>query len=239
MGNLHDDILTSFRQSFCWMVKSDWNNLSTNNDEFCNPLVEQTLTNLSKDRFSVVSHSLGSRIAMDAIQSFIGIFEDDTKTFGKPELKTEILETFKNQKIPIFMLSNQLPMLQMGRKPPEVSEQRDDYCLPDGEHFDDRMLTKTSIIAFSDPNDLLSFAIPNGFAQKKLDSRFCIDVTNININIANVMNIFQLGTVANPLTAHTDYASDDRVVALIANGIGNENASPLVKERCEWIKLIE
>ena len=137
------------------------------------------------------------------------------------------------------MLSNQLPMLQMGSNPPVVVGQRDDYCLPDGKHYNERMLTKTSILAFSDPNDLLSFAIPRGFAQKKLDSRFCIDVTNISINIANVMSLFQLGTMANPLTAHTDYDSDDRVVALIANGIGNDNTSPLVKERCEWIKLID
>ena len=239
MGNLHDDILTSFRQSFCWMISADWNDIPGKTNEFCNPLTEQTIKNLSMDRYSVVSHSLGSRIAMDAIQSFIGIFEDDTKSFGRPKLKTEILETFRSQKIPIYMLSNQLPMLQMGSNPPVVVGQRDDYCLPDGKHYNERMLTKTSILAFSDPNDLLSFAIPRGFAQKKLDSRFCIDVTNISINIANVMSLFQLGTMANPLTAHTDYDSDDRVVALIANGIGNDNTSPLVKERCEWIKLID
>ncbi len=239
MGNLHDDILTPFRQSFCWMMKANWNDLQATNEQFCNPMTEQTIENLSKDRYSVVSHSLGSRIAMDAIHSFLDIFKDETKAFDRPELKKGIVEAFKTQELPIYMLSNQLPMLQMGRKRPEVVGQVEEYCTPGGSHYSKRMLTKTSVIAFSDPNDLLSFAIPNGFAQKKLDSRFCIDVTNININIANVMNIFQLGTVANPLTAHTDYASDDRVVALIANGIGNDKTSPLVKERCEWIRLTE
>ena len=48
-----------------------------------------------------------------------------------------------------------------------------------------------------------------------------------------------LGTMANPLKAHTGYDSDDRVVALIAKGIGNPNTSPLVQERCEWFRLVD
>ena len=238
-GNKHDDILTSFRQSFCWMIKSEWESLPAKSSEFCNPMAEQSLENLTNDNYSVVSHSLGSRITIDAFQSFLDIFRDKNKAFGKPELKAKIINAFKNQEIPLYMLSNQLPVLQLGQKLPEVTNAKADYCSPEGSHYNERMLNKTSIIAFSDPNDLLSYAIPYGYANEKIDSRFCVDITNININVANVIDLMGMGTMANPLTAHTGYDSDDRVVALIAKGIGNPNTSPLVQERCEWFKLVD
>ena len=238
-GNKHDDILTSFRQSFCWMVRSDWKNLPSKSNTFCNPMAEQTVLNLAHDNYSVVSHSLGSRITIDALQSFIEIFSDKNKTLGKPELKAKIVNALKNQGIPLYMLSNQLPILQMGQKLPEVTHAKADYCSPEGRHYNERILTKTSIIAFSDPNDLLSYAIPYGYTKDKIDSRFCVDITNININVANVIDLLGFGTMANPMTAHTGYDSDDRVVALIAKGIGNTNTAPLVQERCEWVRLVD
>ncbi len=238
-GDKHDDFLTSFRQSFCWMMKSDWENLPSKSNEFCDPMVEQTIKNLTNDNYSVVSHSLGSRITIDAIQSFLEMAHDKKKSFGKPELKAKILNAFKNQEIPLYMLSNQLPLLQMGQKRPEVTNAKAAYCSPEGIHYNERMLTKTSIIAFTDPNDLLSYAIPYGYAKENLESRFCVDITNMNINVANVTDLLGWGTIANPLTAHTGYDSDDRVVALIAKGIGNPNTSPLVQERCEWFKLVD
>jgi hypothetical protein len=238
-GDKHDAILTSFRQSFCWMVRSDWESLPSKTSEFCNPMVTQTIENLINDNYSVVSHSLGSRITIDALQSYIELFSDDNKTLNDPEMKAKIVSAFKNQTIPLYMLSNQLPMLQMGQRLPEVTDSKAAYCSPAGSHYNERILTKTSIIAFSDPNDLLSYAIPYGYAKEKIDSRFCVDITNININVANVIDLLGLGTLANLLTAHTGYDSDDRVVALIAKGIGNPNTAPLVQERCEWIRLVD
>jgi len=38
--------------------------------------------------------------------------------------------------------------------------------------------------------------------------------------------------MANPLEAHIAYETDDRVLAILTNDIGNENTSPLVNERC-------
>ncbi|TXL00535.1 hypothetical protein BMR11_02730, partial [Methylococcaceae bacterium CS5] len=84
-------------------------------------------------------------------------------------------------------MSNQLPLLEMGALPPEVVDQHDKYCVPGGEQYQQRMVAQTSIIAFSDPNDLLSYAIPQQFAQRRLDSRLCAEITNININVAHVI----------------------------------------------------
>jgi hypothetical protein len=64
-------------------------------------------------------------------------------------------------------------------------------------------------------------------------------VTNININVARVFDVFSLGEVANPLDAHIGYDTDDRVVGLIAKGIGNENTADIVKQRCRWIETID
>ena len=81
--------------------------------------------------------------------------------------------------------------------------------------------------------------LQNGFVDKYIDSRMCVDVTNIMINIAHVFDAFGLGTMANPLEAHIGYENDDRVIALMAKGIGTTNSTQLVEERCEWIETID
>jgi hypothetical protein len=67
----------------------------------------------------------------------------------------------------------------------------------------------------------------------------CVDVTNININVAKIYDAFGLGKLANPMDAHIGYDTDDRVVALIAKGIANEKTAQIVKDRCRWIKAID
>ena len=141
--------------------------------------------------------------------------------------------------VQIFMLSNQLPMLQLGRELPEATAQKADYCNANGSKYRSRLFDETSIVAISDPNDLLSYAIPHDFNEKYLDSRLCINVTNININIAKVVDVFGLGKFANPMEAHVGYSKDDRVVALIARWIGNGHATPLVKEKCQWTEITD
>jgi len=94
-------------------------------------------------------------------------------------------------------------------------------------------------VAFSDPNDLLSYAIPHNFNEKYLDSRLCIKVTNVNINVAKIFDAFGMGKFANPMEAHLGYTKDDRVIAMIAKGIGNKQVAPLVKEKCEWTEITD
>ena len=177
------------------------------------------------------------RTKIEFIASFFTSIEGEVQQ--RSSKKRKLISELKAKHIPIFMLSNQLPILQLGRELPEYTGQADKFCRPEGIHYQSRMVNKTSIIAFSDPNDLLSYPIPPGFADKYLDSRLCIDVTNININVANIVDIFGLGEVANPLEAHIGYDTDERVVALIARGIGNHDVAPVVKKRCEWTELVD
>lgn len=230
LGESREDILVSFAQAFCWMAKSDWEGLPDDVSQNCSFNDDTLPVHLAKDQYAFVSHSLGSRIVIDGMQRIASLLSRRDASFQS---------ALKTKEIPIYMLSNQLPILQLGRKPPEVSNQKAAYCQPEGEKYSRRMVSKTPIVAFSDPNDLLSYAIPHGFVEKYLDSRLCMDVTNVNINVATVFDAFGLGKMANPLDAHIGYDGDDRVVALIAKGIGNGNTAKLVKDRCEWIESID
>jgi len=230
LGDSREDILVAFGQAFCWMTKSNWDGLPDDVTQACSFNDDSAVKNIVYDQYAFISHSLGSRIIIDGMQRIASLLDQRDADFK---------DALKKKTIPIYMMSNQLPMLQLGRKLPEVSNQKAAYCRPEGEKYNQRMLTKTPIIAFSDPNDLLSYAIPHGFVEKYLDSRLCIDVTNININVATIIDAFGWGKIANPLEAHIGYDTDDRVIALIAKGIGNKNTSPIVNDRCHWVETID
>jgi hypothetical protein len=237
LGKDREKILASFRAGFCWMAGKDWGALSDHTNEQC-VFDKEMITHLPSDEYAIISHSLGSRIVMDGMHSIaqrVGKATDGRLS----EIEAGFINTFQQKRIPFYLMSNQLPLLEMGQQPPEIIDQQDDYCIPGGKKYADRLVASTSIIAFSDPNDLLSYAIPQEFAQHHLDSRLCAEITNININIAHVIDMFGMGKFANPLTAHTGYDSDDRVVALIAEGIGTRNTAAIIKERCDWVEYVE
>lgn len=232
LGEKREDILTAFRQSFCWMVHGDWRSLPDDVHQACS---SRNVTPFYNDSYAFISHSLGSRITIDGLQNLASMLGNSENA----PFFTALTNVMKNKEIPIYMMSNQLPMLQLGRSMPEIINQQADYCRPEGSKFADRMLEKTNIIAFSDPNDLLSYAIPHDFVNKYIDSRLCVNVTNININVAKVYDAFGLGKLASPMEAHIGYDTDDRVIALIAKGIANAKTAPIVKERCRWVETIE
>jgi len=233
LGDSREDILISFAQSFCWMISSQWSDLPATSNQACIPS-EQAVNNLNNDTYTLISHSLGSRITIDGLQRIAALFGNTSGKIRGLDRPDALLQAFQKKKIPIYMLSNQLPMLQLGRKLPAVTGQREAYCDASGENYNSRILSETSIIAFSDPNDLLSYAIPYGFIDRYLDSRLCVEVTNININVAKIINAFGVD-MANPLEAHIGYETDDRIIAMLTNGVGNKNTSTIVNERCQTL----
>ena len=244
LGQSRVPILAAFAQSFCWMAKGDWEELPNSGKHVCMGLNDTNADHIARDNYVLISHSLGSRITIDGMQRIASLLAAPEKHFSsdqkqKVTLSPKAIQALQNKRIPIFMLSNQLPMLQLGRELPEVAGQEASYCRPEGANFKKRMVSETEIIAFSDPNDLLSYGIPPGFAEKYIDSRLCARITNVNINIAKIMDAFGMADLANPLQAHVGYDTDDRVVALIAKGIGNADTSPLIKQRCEFVKEVK
>jgi hypothetical protein len=242
LGQSRVPILAAFAQSFCWMASGEWEDLPKSGKHACTGLNDTSAGHIAMDDYIIISHSLGSRIAIDGMQRIATLLAAPQKyapANQKITLSTKAIQALQNHRIPIFMLSNQLPMLQLGRELPEVAGQEASYCMPEGANFKKRMVSETDIIAFSDPNDLLSYGIPPGFAEKYIDSRLCAKITNVNINIAKIMDAFGMTDLANPLQAHVGYDTDDRVVALIAKGIGNPGTSPLINKRCEFTKEVK
>jgi hypothetical protein len=238
LGEKQEDIQKSVSQSYCWMISRGWNDFPSKAHEPCNLLNPNIFMNAEKDDYIFISHSLGSRITIDALQRLAKVVNN--KEFQKEHPNLEKLHhTIQNKNITIYMLSNQLPLLQLGRSLPDILNRQQDFCSPEGTNYDERFANQTHIVAFSDPNDLLSYTIPAGFKEKYLDSRMCTKVSNISLNIANVVDVFGLSEVANPMEAHLGYDHDDRVVTLLAHGIKNDNMAPIIKDRCEWVELTE
>ena len=237
-GTSRVPIQAAFSQSFCWMATGDWENLPDSGKHACMGLNDTHINHIANDHYVFISHSLGSRIMTDGMQRIASMLLSAHQN-QKVTVTHKAVETMQNKKIPMFMLSNQLPMLQLGQEPPEVTGQSASYCDTKGANYNKRMFRETEIIAFSDPNDLLSYAIPHEFADKYIDSRLCARITNVNINIAKVMDAFGLTDLANPMQAHIGYDTDDRVVALIAKGIGTPAEAPLIKQRCEFTKEVK
>jgi hypothetical protein len=242
LGQSRVPILAAYGQSFCWMATKNWEELPNNGRHTCTGLDDSSADKIARDNYVIISHSLGSRIVIDGTQRIASLLakpEKYTPKGLKVTLSPKAIQALQNKRISMFMLSNQLPILQLGRELPEVAGQEASYCDPKGANYNKRMLNETNIVAFSDPNDLLSYAIPPGFAKKYIDSRLCANITNVNINIAKVMDAFGMTDLANPMEAHVGYDQDDRVVAMIARGIGNPGTSPLIKQRCEFVKEVK
>ncbi|HRY25894.1 MAG: hypothetical protein H6852_03540 [Geminicoccaceae bacterium] len=227
-GKKREPILMSVTQSICWMVSRGWSDLpELTENTWCGPGLPGFGDRVTEDDFVIITHSLGSRATLDAMQALTQL-----PVTADPEIK-RLADDFARRDIQVFMLSNQLPLLEAGREGQQVVGQVDAYCGPNATK-PGRFFNKTQIIAFSDPNDLMSYPVPDQFADRYIESRLCPSVTNVTINVAAVNSLLGLGDVANPLGAHTGYGPDERVGALIARGAGNPNVAPVIAERCTW-----
>ena len=130
LGEPHLPILSSVRQSLCWMTHGDWNDYADFADERCNVLSRERLKQLQEDDFVVVTHSLGSRIAVDTLQ----YFASQTATTDTPQLAS-LRTAIQDMNFRVYMLANQLPLLEMGQKRAEVRGQIGSYCQPGGRAF--------------------------------------------------------------------------------------------------------
>ena len=232
-GTSRQMIQMSISQSLCWMMTPSWETLPDGGVHYCdssNPVYRPKF----EDEYVFITHSLGSRVTVDALQwiveKAIAAAKDD------PVLQATI-DRLKHKRITVFMLSNQLPLLQLGQPQPAVHGQIDEICKPGAARSEERLFGETHLVAFSDPNDLFSYAIPSHFLDNHLDSRLCPTLTNVILNVAEVGNVLG-GEFANPLAAHTGYDNDDRIIGLITGGIGTGNEDPAVAGHCSWLEAV-
>ena len=111
LGEAHVPILSSVRQSFCWMTQGDWDEYAPFTDASCDLQSGSRPQQIKEDDYVIVSHSLGSRIAIDTLR-FFGEWAQTQET----EEFIELRNVLPNKEIPIYMLANQLPLLELGRK---------------------------------------------------------------------------------------------------------------------------
>ncbi|MFO1153168.1 MAG: hypothetical protein U1E42_05825 [Rhodospirillales bacterium] len=227
-GKRREPILLAVTQTICWAVSRSWSELpELTEGQSCGADMPGVGSRVAIDDFVIISHSLGSRAVLDAMQRLTNL-----PLAPDPRLKV-IADNFKQRDIQVFMLSNQLPLLEAGREGQQVVGQIGAYCGPNPTK-PGRFFEKTELIAFSDPNDLMSYPVPDQFADRFIESRLCPSVTNVTINIVGVNSLLGLGEIANPLAAHSGYGADERVGALLAKGAGHPDVAPLVSERCSW-----
>jgi hypothetical protein len=234
-GTGRERIQASVGQALCWALSTDWQDLP-DTQQVCTPDRPDFVSRLDTDEFAFITHSLGSRITTDGLQRLARVVEEAGRE--RPGIR-HLSDSFRQRDVKVFMLANQLPLLQSGLEPAEVQGAVPAYCLPNGKSFASRLFQETELIAFSDPNDLLSYPIPDAFVRDYVDSRLCPRQVNVTINIAPVRSVLGLGEFANPLSAHVDYDDDDRVIGLITRGIGEPETAPVVKERCSWLEVGE
>lgn len=234
-GVFRERIIASVGQSLCWLVSTSWSDLPEDTKGVaCGGSMGSYGGRLDNDKIIFITHSLGSRITIDALQRLLA----EVRGSDRPEVR-RVGQDLRQAEIQIFMLSNQLPLIEVGQTPQEVTNAAHLYCGPSAPRRDERYFAATHVIAFSDPNDLLSYPVPESWAEKHLDSRLCADITNVTINIASVNSLFGLGDLANPLAAHSGYGADERVGGLIAKGAGQPGTDRKVIERCAWIETDE
>jgi len=224
-------ILKAAQQSTCWMLGKSWNDIKDGEKRVCYISSHQELKNLKKENIIFITHSLGSKIMMDALTNIVNMVANIDKK-SSPEAQL-IIDELQTKKLTVFMLANQLPLLQITQPKPKISGKIPQYCSKNGIYRDKRVFDKVNIIAFSDPNDLLSYDIPQQFVDEYMDSRLCPEVTNVSINVADIISAFGVGVV-NPVTAHTGYDNDNRVIEMIANG-NKKNEELLTK--CRFTKI--
>lgn len=227
-------ILNSAKQATCWMLSSKWENLDYRQKKICRVSSFNQIRDLNRENIVYITHSLGSRILIDSVSDIVNeVGREDLRRNKEARL---IIDEMRTKNMTVYMLANQLPMLQIGRKKPAVHNQYDSYCTPKGKKHGERVFNRVNVVAFNDPNDLLSYDITQEFVDEYIDSRMCPAVTNVNINVAKEISAFGVGVV-NPITAHTEYDNDERIIEMISHGTKDIKNNPALATRCSFIRL--
>ncbi len=221
-------ITNAVKEATCWMLGNDWNDLPTQVTQRCDGWQGTTYANLGRDRAFFITHSLGSLITIDTIQSFAHQMAEHADSAKVKAVR----ETLRARQFTVFMLSNQLPLLQLGRSPQMITERLDDYCGTGAPRATQRILGALRVVAISDPNDILSYPVREDFARTVLDSRLCTNLVNVSLNVAAEKDLFGATNFADPLTAHTGYLEDERVLQLITEGVHEQDSTP--PGNCRW-----
>jgi hypothetical protein len=241
LGPANGRIRAAAAETLCFASQDDWKALPASGPAKCTPSYEAEGQNLSGDQLVFITHSLGSRIVTDVLQEETAELrtrlDNESVSLAQRKAFEGLLDVIQEKSIRLYMMANQLPLFDAALPAPRVVNQIQAYCEPDGKHYDERILKNLSVVAFSDPNDPLSYGLPLGYANNFMDSRLCPTVVNVSINVTDVVSPLGLTEIASPLKAHAGYQQDDIVLSIIAGGVGTDVMAKKVAERCTWIDI--
>jgi hypothetical protein len=243
LGESGERIIESVHQAVCWTAAGDWDDLPDAGTHACRLVESGDLDDLRNDEFVYVTHSLGSRIVADSLRKEIELLDQALETGRLEEADRQrvfaIRDAIQRSSPRIYMLANQLPLLDLARPAPEVAGAVDEYCSAGGARYAERHMSEMLVVAFSDPNDPLSYPLPSGYADEMLDSRLCPRTVDVSVNVTDVIDLFGVGEIAHPIKAHGEYEADPRVIGIIAGKVGNPETTAVVREQCKWLKSVD
>jgi hypothetical protein len=208
-GSFRNKIEYSVKQAICYVLT----------DHEC--ANDNQLVDADKADVFVISHSLGSRIVFEQLKE-----DGPTKIFA-------------DHLAGVFMLANQLPLLEFADQTEPVGEEEkpsSQSSLSKGfqslvvgrRHHIAKVAAAppVPVVAFSDPNDLLSYALPPDWRKYLLGE----GVGQAEISFVNVLlqnQAFDIRTLVDyPPQAHTGYWTNPVVWKIIAHGYAG------VQQRC-------
>ncbi|MEO5971611.1 MAG: hypothetical protein ABIQ95_16925 [Bdellovibrionia bacterium] len=185
---------------------------------------------LEGTKFFAITHSLGSFLVMDAQQRFAQTrakkHKNDDIQLNKEEID-EALLFFLTDQSTVYMLANQIALLQLARFSPEGCRphEEDKPCpnrllrnRPDFPDMEEPLGHMTTYIAFNDVNDLLGFELPPYIA----DINF-IGTKFVNVSVQNpglkIPFLFK-----HPIDAHTRHMDNLAIINAIVEGIAVANS---------------
>lgn len=177
-------------------------------------------------KYSIVSDSLGSRVIFDAL----GCAHDATgceqthRMFKSRKENINILKNIESATSQVFMNANQLPFLALGNvKAPNHYDTEtmwlNRFPCEGGGPLPIKKAVPIKIVAFTDPNDALSYHLTDRFRKKcvHLSGKQGRSVEFINVRLSNVK--WHFGIFANPNKAHSGgFRTNDKAIDLLVNG---------------------
>ncbi len=168
-----------------------------------------------------ITESLGSKIFIETVNE-----SSDNGERWASEWKGSIAS--------VYMLSNQLPLLYMGDLKSSEYLEDDRLVIHRTKVFQDKLTLnvyeplrkfvsnetsfsgeKPQLISISDPNDLLSYPVPENVFYTS-----AYNVNNVFVSIANKGYSWPFGKprIVNPIKAHLNYQKNPLVISYILNG---------------------
>jgi hypothetical protein len=180
---------------------------------------------LEGTKFLAITHSLGSFLVMDAQQRFAQTRAKKNKNDDNQQNKDEIDETllfFLTDQSTVYMLANQIALLQLARFSPEDCRphEKNKPCpnrllrdRPDLMQMEEPLGHMSTYVAFNDVNDLLGFELPPYIADVDF-----IGAKFVNVSVQNpgfkIPFLFK-----HPIDAHTRHMDNQAIINAIVDGI--------------------